>query len=132
MIVDAENQVLGRLASNVAKKLLDGEEVLIINSEKAIITGDPKKITEKYRKKREMGDPHHGPYFPKKPDAVLKRTVRGMLPVKKPKGRQALKRLKTYTGNPMDQEGEKLSKSKKEIKTNYITLEELSKSMRGH
>lgn len=132
MIVDGEDQVLGRLASEVAKKLLDGEEIAVINSEKAIITGDPEKITEKYRRKREAGDPHHGPRFPKKPDAVLKRTIRGMLPVKKAKGKKALKRLKTYSGNPLDEEGKKLSKSKKDVMTNYITLQELSKSMRGY
>lgn len=131
MIVDAENQVLGRLASEVAKKLLGGEEVIVINSEKAIITGDPAEITKKYRKKREIGDPHHGPRFPKKPDAMLKRTVRGMLPMKKSKGVAAFKKLKTYAGNPMDEEGKKLTKGKKEIMTNYITLEELSKSVRG-
>ncbi|MFP4045458.1 MAG: 50S ribosomal protein L13 [Candidatus Aenigmatarchaeota archaeon] len=131
MIVNAENQVLGRLASELAQKLLDGEEIEVVNAEKAIITGKPEKTVEKYRKRKERGDPHHGPYYPGKPEAILRRTVRGMLPVKKSRGKKAFKRLKVHRGNPKDEDGEKISKDRKDVYTNYITLEDLAKRIGG-
>lgn len=126
MIVDARGRVLGRFASQVAKKLLEGEEVSVVNCEKAIITGDPDQIGKDYLEKKWAGDPLHGPYQPQRPEGILRRTVRGMLPMKKTKGVKAFKRLKTYSGNPLDEEGEKIGKSIEDVETNYITLENLS------
>src|SRR3989337_1637 len=96
IVVDGKNAVLGRLAGKVAKELLNGEEVAIVNAHKIIITGDRKKILEKYLFRRQIGSPQHGPFFPKKPELIVKRTVRGMLPYKTPKGRNALKKLRVY------------------------------------
>lgn len=126
MIIDAEGQVLGRLASQVAKKIMDGEEVKVVNCKGAIITGDPDETVEEYLKEKNIGDPHHGPYSPQKPEGIFRRTVRGMLPMKKSKGRESLKNLKTYSRNPLGEEGEEISKGTEEITTNYITLEKLS------
>lgn len=130
-IIDASDQILGRLSSRVAKNLLEGDKIIIINAEKAIITGDPGMIIERFRIKRRRGDPHHGPYYPKTPTGILKRSIRGMVPYKKSKGREALKKLIVYSGNPKNLNGEKIEKSKKQIECRYIILEDVAKKLRG-
>ncbi len=130
MIVDADGAVLGRLASRVAKNLLAGKEVIVVNAEKAIVSGTPRKACEKYLEKRKIGSAHHGPYFPRYPDRILWRTVRGMLPYKKPKGRAALRRLKVYSGQPEKyKEAEKIAKTRETLRCRYATLKDISKFM---
>lgn len=131
MIVDAKDQVLGRMASEIAKKLLDGKNVKVINAGEAIITGKPEKTVEKYRKRKDMGDPHHGPYYPNNSDAIFRKTVKGMLPMKKSRGERAFKRLKVHKENPNEKEGEKISKKKDDTYTKYITLDDLAKRIGG-
>ena len=99
MIIDGTNAVLGRLSSYAAKQMLKGEEVVIINAEKIIITGNKKSTVGKYLNRRRIGSKHHGPFFPKMPDLVVRRSVRGMLPKTK-KGRAVFKKLKVHTGLP--------------------------------
>jgi len=86
-IIDAEGAILGRLCTNAAKNLLNGEEIAIINSEKAIISGKKPSIKNHYKQKRKVGTYRKGPFFPRTPDRIVKRSVRGM------KGR-SLRRLK--------------------------------------
>lgn len=131
LVIDAEGAVVGRLASFVAKKLLEGEEVYIINAEKAIITGDPKVVVEKYLDRIRRGNPHHGPFFPRQPHRILRRAIRGMLPYKKAKGRNALKRLKVYVGMPDELKDKESIKMKEKKRCKYITLLELSKRIGG-
>ncbi len=100
MIIDAQNLIAGRLASQAVKKALLGEEVNIVNAEKAIITGAKKDIMKKYEAQRDRGEPFHGPFLPKTPDRFLKRMIRGMLSYKQGKGRTAFKRIKCYKGIP--------------------------------
>jgi len=100
VVVDATGLVLGRLASVTAKSLLAGEEINIVNAEKALITGDKEHIFRDYGQTRARGSRERGPYFPRRPDMVLKRTVRGMLPYKMRRGRDAFSRLKVYLGIP--------------------------------
>jgi len=104
IVIDAKNAVAGRLASYAAKLALSGEEVLIINAEKAIITGNKKYIFEKFlqrRHRKSITNPRRmGPKYPRRPDDILRRMIRGMLPYKKPKGREAFKRVKVTVGNP--------------------------------
>lgn len=130
MILDAENQILGRLSSFIAKQLLKGEDVFVVNVEKAVISGSKKFTLEHYRKRIERGDPHHGPFYPKTPERIFKRTVRGMLPWDKPKGRAAFKKLKVFIGVPEEFKGKKLEKTKvadaSKLKHRYTTLGELS------
>ncbi|HLC49839.1 MAG TPA: 50S ribosomal protein L13 [archaeon] len=122
--IDGKNLVLGRTASVVARHLLGGKNVNIVNAEKMIITGDPDEIIAKYIARRQRGSPQHGPFFPIKPDMLVKRTIRGMLPYKTNKGRNAFKNLKVYTGKP-DKIKTETGETKK-IKTRYITVEKLS------
>lgn len=131
MIVDASDQVLGRLASAVAKRLLDGDAVEVVNAGNAIITGRPEDVYEKYSKRKDSGDPHHGPYYPKDSTEILRRAIRGMLPMDKSGGKDAFRRLEVHSNNPGDKEGDKISKDKSGLTTSYITLEELSKKLGG-
>ena len=71
IILDATNLLIGRIATYVSKQLLLGEEVNIVNSEKAIVSGPRKRIVEKYRDKRERGHPYAGPFFPTREDMIL-------------------------------------------------------------
>ena len=135
MIINAENLIIGRLASYAAKQALLGEQVDIINSEKAVITGDKQVLLADYRKKLVMGTPYKGPFFPRTPDKILKRTIRGMLPYKQPKGRNALKRIKCHIGAPDEIKGHPITIENANIKKTkslrYISLEKLSKLLRG-
>jgi len=128
-VVDASGAVLGRMASIVAKRLLKGEEIAIVNAEKAIILGDEQMVKQEYREKREIGTQRKGPFFPRMPHMIVKRTIRGMLPYQQPKGREALKRLKCYIGVPDEYKDANMERvgipEKKPYK--YITIEELSR-----
>ncbi len=128
-IIDASNMVLGRLASNIAKDLLEGEEIVVINAEKAVILGNKSDIISKYSQRREIGSVRKGPYYPKSPDRILRRTVRGMLPMKKSKGVDAYRRLKVYMGVPREigaNNFEVYEDAKNTKLKGYTTLRELS------
>lgn len=129
IIIDAEGATLGRLCTNAAKNLLNGENIAIVNSEKAIISGKKPSIKKHYKQKREVGTYRKGPFFPRKPDRIVKRSVRGMIPYQKPHGRTAFKRLKCYIGIPKEFEGKKFEKIKEAEKrpVDFITIEELSR-----
>ncbi|WP_319507031.1 50S ribosomal protein L13 [uncultured Methanolobus sp.] len=101
-IIDADGLIMGRLASTVAKKLLAGEEIDIINAEKAVISGSKYTTLREYDETLRRGKPEFGPYFPKRPDRILKRTIRGMIPYKRARGKDAMGRLKVYVGVPME------------------------------
>ena len=110
MIIDATDTVLGRLATYVAKKSLLGESIEVINSEKAIVTGNKKDILAKYLHRLQRGSPRWGPFVYRKEDMFVRRTIRGMLPFKQPKGRDAYKRIRCYLGVPENLKNEKIMK----------------------
>lgn len=105
MIIDATDLKVGRLATVVCKAALKGDEIQIINSEKAVFTGNKEDIVEKYAHRHERGNPHWGPYQPRMPDRFLRRIIRGMLPYKTPRGRDAYERIMCYLGNPHNLQG---------------------------
>ncbi|MFA9417586.1 MULTISPECIES: 50S ribosomal protein L13 [Natrinema] len=105
-VVDASDCILGRVASEVAQRALDGERVAIVNAEDAVITGDKEDIFETYRTRLQLGS-DSGPYYPRRPDTIFKRSVRGMLPYKKPRGREALDSVRVYVGNPYEDDDER-------------------------
>jgi len=100
-VVDARDCILGRVASQVAERALEGERVAVVNAERAVITGREEQITEKFRDRREHGS-DRGPYYPKRPDRIFKRSIRGMLPYKQPRGREAFENVRVYVGNPYE------------------------------
>jgi len=130
IIYDAENQILGRIATRIAKDLLRGEKVYVVNCEKAVISGDPKKIIETYLQKIRRGDPKKGPFFPRTPEGIFRRTVRGMLPWKKAKGRKSYKNLRVFIGIPEELKKKEFKKVEdadvKKLKCKFIYLGELS------
>lgn len=105
-IIDAEGLLLGRMASIVAKRALGGEEIALINAEKAVISGAKARILQDYRVKRTRGSREGGPFFPRRPDHIVKRTIRGMLPYKRQRGIAAFKAIRTYVGVPLDLKGQ--------------------------
>ncbi len=101
-IIDAQDLLLGRMASLVAQRTLRGESIAIINSERVVISGSRARVLAAYGKKRSRGSREGGPFFPRRPDQILKRTIRGMLPYKKQRGAEALKRVRCYVGVPVE------------------------------
>lgn len=129
LYVDANNAVLGRMSTVVAKKLLAGEKVFIVNANKAIITGNHRKIVGDYLETRRRGSPQHGPFFPKRPELIVRRTIRGMLP-KTTRGRKALSNLRVYTDIPVEFKGKTFEAiAVKEICSDFITIGDLAKSL---
>lgn len=102
-VIDARGCVLGRVASHVAERALDGERIAVVHAEAAVITGNEHDVLAKYKKRTDLGS-DRGPYYPKRPDRLLKRTIRGMLPYDRARGRDAYERVRVYTGNPFDEE----------------------------
>ena len=130
-IIDADGALLGRLSAVTAKRLINGEEIAVINSEKAIISGKKISIKQRYKQKIEVGTYRKGPFFPRMPDRIVKRTIRGMIPYQKPHGRTAFKRLKCYIGIPKEFEDKKFENIKEAEKQpiDFITIEELARSL---
>lgn len=131
-IINAENGVTGRVATVVAKNALLGEEVAVLNCEKAVVTGKKEAIIARFKRKREMGTPAKGPFQPKRSDRIMKRIIRGMLPYKQHKGREALKRIKCYNGVPEGFTGKEMTSIKEaDVKKmqnlKYLSLAEISK-----
>ena len=142
-IINAENLVLGRLASKVAKMLLLNEKVIIVNAEKAIISGRKRQLIDQYKERsniRTHYNPIKGPFWPKNPSQFVRRTIRGMLPWKNPRGRLAYKNLQVFSGFPADL-NKKLGISKDlnietfseisldQLKGTYIVISALSKEI---
>ncbi|MEA2089396.1 MAG: 50S ribosomal protein L13 [Thermoproteota archaeon] len=132
-IIDATNLILGRMSSSVAKRLLQGEHVVILNAEKAVISGGRKNRVKEAKESLKIGHPWKGPFHPRRPDRLVRRTIRGMLPWKKPKGKQAYKRLRVFLGVPEKFEGKKAltipHAMSKKLKCSYLTVGELAKEI---
>lgn len=128
MIVDATDAILGRLASKVAKELLKGNQITIINAEKVVVSGNHKASVRRFFEKRKRGDPRKGPFYPKYPEGIVRRVIRGMLPYKKDKGRKAFKRLKVYRDSH-SLKGEKITKTSNELRAKYTILGEICKEL---
>jgi large subunit ribosomal protein L13 len=99
-VVNGEGLILGRMCSGIAKRILNGERIVVVNAEKVIISGKKKsKITEA-KEFLEVGAPERGPFHSRRPDRIVRKTVRGMVPWKQPKGKTAYKRFKVFMGVP--------------------------------
>lgn len=131
MIIDGEGLVLGRLASIVSKKLLEGEQITVLNAEKIMISGTKEWAYQKYKQRIDrasISNPRRmGPKYPRRPDDIFRRTVRGMIPYKKPKGREAFKSLKVYVGVPPEFQDAELSEIPETQPKNIVKSIELGK-----
>lgn len=133
VIIDAEGMILGRMASVIAKRLLQGETIVIVNAEKAAISGKRLSRIRDAKTFLDVGHPRKGPYHRRRPDRIVRRTIRGMLPRKKPKGQQAYKRLKVYLGIPQELEGKEaqtiIDASAQKLRCPYLTVGELAREI---
>ncbi len=128
MIIDAEGSPLGRVASYAAKKALLGESIVIVNCNEIVLIGDPAMILKKYKEAKERGGASlKGPFFPRSPEKIMKRTIRGMLYYKKGRGKDGFKKIKCYNDIPEEYESKKKKFSEKKASRKSIKLGELSK-----
>jgi large subunit ribosomal protein L13 len=77
--------------------------VTIVNAEKAMLSGQRYKTIQLYKEHLEINsvtNPIHGPFHPRRPDTILTKMVRGMIPKRKSSGIEAFKRLRVYIGIP--------------------------------
>lgn len=131
--IDAKGLVLGRMASIVAKRLLNGERIHIVNAGEAVISGRRLSILRESKEFLEVGHFRRGPLHPRRPDMIVKKTVRGMLPRKKPRGQEALKRLRVHIGVPQelrDREKETMPEvDARNLRGPYIRVSELARNI---
>jgi len=132
-VFDAEGLILGRMATQIAKRLLNGDEIVIVNAEKAVISGRKRSKVNEVKEFLEVGGVGYGPFHNRRPDRIVRKTVRGMLPFRQPKGKQAYKRLKVFIGVPDDLENQKMETvgdaQASKLKCAYFTVGELSKEI---
>ncbi|MBR79221.1 MAG: 50S ribosomal protein L13 [Euryarchaeota archaeon] len=140
-VYDATGKILGRLASQVAKEMISArksgkqQRVIIINAEGAIVSGPRSKVFSDYRAKYKLNHARKGPYFPRMPDKIIKRTVRGMLPYQKnSSGRGALRDLRVMIGTPSNLSGDlpeghqwgETGKIDRDLPNKFVRLGEIS------
>ena len=138
IVIDATNLVLGRMLSYAAKKALEGQEVVLLNVSKAIISGEKRSMVQRARtrlKTRTLASQDKGPRHPRKPETYVRRALRGMLPFKKPLGKRAYRRVRVYADMPNDYlqiprekvPGAEASK----LRCPYMLVEEFSREIGG-
>jgi len=132
-IYDAENMVVGRLGAKAAKAAILGAQVIIVNAEKAIITGDRRTLIEEWKGKRNIRtsyQPLKGPFHERRPDKMVRKMIRGMTAYPKPRGKEAYKRIHVFLGVPdeyAEQEKIVLEKARyRSLTRKFITVADLS------
>ncbi len=137
VVVDATNCIAGRMCSHVSKLLLEGNRVAIVNAEKAMLSGNNRyKTIELYKEHLEINsvtNPIHGPFHPRRPDTILSKMVRGMVPKRKSSGITAFKRLRVYIGVPEEMKNAKMESFDDSKITKpeayYISIGEIAKQI---
>jgi len=136
-IYDGEGLLLGRLCSVVAKKSLLGEEIVIVNCDKVIISGGKRQVFANEKQKQERrGYPLKSAKRPRMSDRFVRRRVRGMLPWSQTRGKEAFKRVMCYTGVPEEFQGKDLltieaASMKKLPNLKFVTVNEVVKNLGG-
>lgn len=132
-VIDADGLVLGRMASVVAKRLLAGETIVLVNAQNVVISGNKVKLVEKWKEFIKVGGFGKGPVHHRRPHGIVRRTVRGMLPYRIPKGDAAYKRLHVHIGVP--DELEKVEKQSlpechsSNLNHRFVTVGQLAESI---
>ena len=102
-VIDAKGHLLGRLASIVARQLLEGNKIVVVRCEAIAIAGSLLRNKVKYaqfKRKRMNTNPGKGPYHFRSPARIFWRTLRGMMPHMTVRGATAMSRLGVYEGIP--------------------------------
>jgi large subunit ribosomal protein L13 len=136
IVVDATNCIAGRMCSHVSKLLLQGNRVTVVNVERAMLSGNRYKTINSYKEHLEINsvtNPIHGPFHPRRPDTIISKMVRGMIPKRKSDGIEAFKRLRVYMGVPEAMKGASM-KSFDDSKITkpesyYISIAEVAKQI---
>jgi len=132
-IIDADGLILGRMASYVAKRLLEGEHMAIVNAEKTVLSGKRRSKVSEAKLFLEVGGVGRGPFHYRRPDRIVRKAVKGMLPIRQPKGIQAYKRLKVFVGVPDNLKGQKMgtlpNAQAAKLTCPYFTVGELAKGI---
>lgn len=103
LVIDGRGHLLGRLASVVAKQLLNGQKIVIVRCEEINISGEffrNKLKMHAYLRKRTRFNATRGPFHFRAPSRIMYKAVRGMIPHKTSRGAAALERLKVFEGIP--------------------------------
>lgn len=139
VIVDATDCIAGRMCSRVSKLLLNGNRVSVVNSENAMLSGDRYMTINLYKEYLEISsvtNPIHGPFHPRRPDTILTRMVRGMIPKTKTTGIEAFRRLRVYVGVPEELKNKKAAviENAKITKapSKYTSIGEIAKEIGWH
>ncbi len=133
--IDGTGLVLGRLSSWVAQQIIHGNRVVVVNAQDMIISGQRKYLLESHLQKRSRAthtNPKRGPFYPRFPDRILRRTVRGMIPWKTRSGKDAFRRLSAYIDIPdelVDQEFQTVPEAKRSLSNRYMTVGDLARSI---
>jgi len=132
-VIDAEGLILGRMASTVAKRLLEGERIEIVNAESVVVSGNRLRKIKEDKDFLDIGGHGKGPTHYRTPHMMVRRTIRGMLPHRKHKGKKAYKRLRVHTGVPRELEGmerETISDAHKDrLGRRYVTIGEIAENI---
>jgi large subunit ribosomal protein L13 len=136
MIIDAKDAILGRLSTFVAKQAMLGNKVDVINCEESLVTGERSNILANYTRRIDRKAPLKGPFLYRKPDMFVKRTIRGMLPWKRSRGREVYKNITCHIGVPEKLKNEKATVFEpanvaKVLSTDYIRVKEICKAIGG-
>jgi len=136
IVVDATNCIAGRMCSHVSKLLLQGNKVAIVNAEKAMLSGNRYmtiREAKEYLEINSVTNPIHGPFHPRRPDTILTKMVRGMVPKQKTHGIEAFQRLRVYIGVPEEMKSAKMQSFEDSKITrpeaNYISMGEVAKQI---
>ena len=136
MIIDAKDAILGRLSSYIAKQVLLGNKVDVINCEESVISGRKHAILNEYVRRLHRKAPTKAPFFYRRPDMFVKRTIRGMLPFKRARGRDVFKNIKCHIGIPENLRNEKAlvvenAGIEKLHSTDYLKVKDICKAVGG-
>ncbi len=132
-VIDGDGLILGRMSSTVAKRLLQGETIDIVNAEKIVVSGKKNMIIKKNKEFLGVGGHQRGPFHYRQPHRYVKKTIRGMLPHRKEPGKEAFRRLKVHIGIPEELEDAELETMEKYHRTTlgnrYVTIGEIAESI---
>ncbi len=132
LVINADNAIAGKVATLAAKSALNGVQVKVINSEKAIITGDKNYVVTRYSNKREQknhGNPDESFKLSRRPDLFLKKIIKGMLPKHNRRGSDAEQRIICYYANPENLKAETFKYTGDKVKGKFTSIESICKSL---
>ena len=136
-IYNGEGMILGRLAARVAKDALLGEEVSVVNCDKIMISGAKQVNFARAKQKRGWGGhPHRRQTHSRIPNQWFRRSVRGMLPWKQARGKEAYKLIRCYVSVPGEFTGKEFitlkdSSVNKLPNLKYVSIGEMCRHLGG-